>query len=311
MRILITGASGFIGAHLTEFLKTKANYLAGSYKSRRPKSSQAIHYLRCDFSSFKEVMSLLKRVRPTHIFHLVGQSSPSLSWKFPLETMRDNAFSLLHLLEACRTLKIKPKILFVSSAHVYGQVCFKAKGPSEKDIPLPIDPYAYAKLQAESFAVQYWKQFQIPTVIVRASAHIGTHQPPVFAISNFCKQIAEIEKKKRTPVLLVGNLKAERGFIAVEDMVRAHFLAIQKCKPGEVYNVAAFSVRPMGEWLDLLLSLTPIRVRLHVNPGLKRVIEPHRLFVNSQKFRRQTGWSETIHPQAVFQNVLNWWRANV
>ena len=296
---------------MAEFLKSKTKYLFGTFRSNKPTVTGLISYTRCDFARFREVKKLIQKIKPTHIFHLVGQSSPSLSWKFPLETVRDNVFSTFHLLEACREIGLKPKVLLVSSAHVYGRACFKAIGPSEKDRPQPLDPYASAKLQAESFARQYWEQFQIPSVIIRASAHVGTRQPPVFAISNFCKQISEIEKGKRASVITVGNLKAERGFVAVEDMVRAHWLAIQKGKPGEIYNVAASKVKTMREWLSILLRLTKVSVRIESDVERRKVIEPTRLFVNSRKFRQATGWHETITPEDAFKKVLDWWRSHV
>lgn len=311
MRILVTGASGFVGSHLIQLLRKKCPNVYGTYRQSKPAPEKGVAYIYCDFLNHKTVVQLLQKVKPTHVFHLVGQSSPSISWKKPYETIQGNVFSIIHLLEACRQLEMRPKILFASSAHVYGQMFHEKTRISEADLPKPMDPYATSKIQAEYFVLQYWYQFRIPSVIVRSSAHIGIRQAPFFSISNFSKQIAEIEKGKRDAILEVGNLKVERGFVAVEDMVRAYSLALQKGKPGEIYNIGAQSTKPMGEWLHKLLRLTKIKVKTCQTPERKRLKEPFTISLNSSKFRRLTGWRETISIDDTFRHILDWWRSRV
>ncbi|PIQ85365.1 MAG: hypothetical protein COV74_09200 [Candidatus Omnitrophica bacterium CG11_big_fil_rev_8_21_14_0_20_45_26] len=311
MKILITGASGFVGQHLAQYIGQKKRVCIGSYRTHRPPKHLFKKTYHCDFSSFGEVLRLIKRVRPTHIFHLVGQSSPSLSWKKPFDTFVDNALSTLHLAEACRQAHLKPLIILSSSAHVYGSICYRRRIPTESDFPTPMDPYGAAKIYAEEFLRQYRQQFHIPFIVIRATAHVGVGQPSVFAISNFALQIAKIEKGYQAPVIRVGNLKTERGFIPVDDMIRAYWLVLRKGKAGQLYNISAQQVEPMAHWLDLLLKMSTKKIKVIQEKTRLNLIEIPKLRVSSQKFRRLTGWRETHSLKQVFQDVLNWHRSHV
>ncbi len=310
-RILVTGASGFVGGHMVDFLSQKRVEVFGTYFQHKPDSQPGVSYLACDFMNREAVVKLFQKTKPTHVIHLVGQSSPSLSWKIPYETVQGNVFSAIHLVDACRRLSLQPKILYISSAHVYGQTFYEKRNVSETDLPKPMDPYGASKIQGEYFVMQYHYQFKIPYVIMRASAHIGVNQPPFFSISNFAKQIAEIEKRKKPPVILVGNLNVERGFVAVEDIVKAYWLALTKAKAGEIYNIGAKGVKSMGSWLDDLLNLTDVKIKIQQDPNRKRLKEPARISINSKKFRQMTGWKEAKPILESFENILNWWRARV
>lgn len=311
MKVLVTGASGFVGQHLVRFLRDKKCQIIGTYHKHKPEKLSGVHFRHCNFLKRNNVTGLIEHEKPQFIVHLVGQSSPGLSWKKPYETVQGNVFSTINLLDACRKLNLKPKILYVSSAHVYGQSFYEHKNVSENILPKPLDPYATSKIQAEYFVLQYWYQFKIPAFIMRASAHTGIGQPPLFVISNFCKQIAEIEKGKRKPVISVGNLNVERGFIAVQDIVRAYWIALQKAKPGEIYNIGALSVDKMSFWLSELLKLSAVKVKIKVDEARKRLKEPLRISIDSSKFRKLTHWQETVPLSSTFQNVLNWWRSHV
>lgn len=310
MKILITGSSGFVGQHLINYALKKQKKIYGTYLHNKPAARQGVVYARCDCSQFQPLLSLIKKVRPTHIFHLVGQSSASQSWQCPMETLQSNLFSSVHLVEACRQLGLRPKILFSSSAHVYGELFSKKHRVSETDTPQPMDPYASSKLQAESVFLQYWKQFKIPCVITRAAAHIGSGQKPSFSISNFSMQISEIEKRKQPPVIWVGDTSAERGFVAIEDMVEAYWLAIQKGIPGEIYNIGAQRTKPMRDWIQLLLGFSRANIQVRVDPVKSKVVEVRRILVNSSKFRKLAGWKERKKPAACFREILEWWRTH-
>lgn len=307
----MTGSSGFVGGHVIKFLQQKPLKVFGTYHQHKPAPAKGVSYIACDFLNRDAVVKLFRKTKPTHVIHLVGQSSPSLSWKIPYETVQGNVFSTIHLLDACRKLNAKPKILYVSSAHVYGQTFYEKATISETDLPKPMDPYGASKIQGEYFVMQYYYQFKIPFVIMRSSAHIGVNQPPFFSISNFAKQIAEIEKRKKPPVILVGNLNVKRGFVAVDDMVRAYWLALLKGKSGEIYNVGAQNVKTMGEWLQDLLNLSDAEIKIQEDPARRRLKEPIRIAINSRKFRRATGWYETEPILRTFEQVLDWWRSRV
>ena len=84
--------------------------------------------------------------------------------------------------------------------------------------------------------------------MVRAFNHIGPNQTPMFVVADFCKQVADIEKGEKEPVMYVGNLSAKRDFTDVRDVVKAYALLVQKGKRGETYNVGTGQINGCTGW---------------------------------------------------------------
>src|SRR4030042_6320523 len=103
-------------------------------------------------------------------------------------------------------------------------------------------------------------------VRTRGFNHTGPRRGEVFAESSFAKQIAEIEKGKKEPVVYVGNLEAKRDYTDVRDMVRGYFLAATKGKPGEVYNISQDKAWKIADVLSYLISLSKGKVRVKNDP---------------------------------------------
>jgi len=130
-----------------------------------------------------------------------------------------------------------------------------------------------------------------------------------FVTSNFAKQIAEIEKGKREPIIYVGNLEAKRDFSDVRDMVRAYWLAAKKCKFGEPYNVCSEKTRAIKSVLDLLLSLSKVKnIRIKQDPKRMRPSDVPMLLGDCSKFRKATGWKPKIPFEKTMEDLLNYWR---
>jgi len=129
--------------------------------------------------------------------------------------------------------------------------------------------------------------------------------------STFAKQIAEIEKKKRKPVIHVGNLEAKRDFTDVRDIVRAYWLSLEKGEPGEVYNIGSEITYSIQEVLDLLLSLTRVKVKIEEDPQRLRPSDVPVLLSDCAKFREKTGWKPKIPFKQTLVDLLNYWRERV
>jgi GDP-4-dehydro-6-deoxy-D-mannose reductase len=131
----------------------------------------------------------------------------------------------------------------------------------------------------------------------------------VFVASDFAKQIADIEKGRKPPVLSVGNLEAKRDFTDVRDMVKAYWLALEKGEPGEVYNLCSGRAWSIREVLDLLLGMTRARIEVKQDPARLRPSDVPILQGDASKFAKVTGWKPEIPFERTLADMLEYWRA--
>jgi GDP-4-dehydro-6-deoxy-D-mannose reductase len=129
--------------------------------------------------------------------------------------------------------------------------------------------------------------------------------------ASFARQIAEIEKKKRPPVIHVGNLEAKRDFTDVRDIVRAYWLSLEKGVEGDVYNIGSGQAYSMQELLDLLMSLSRAKMEVKVDPARLRPSDVPVLLADASKFRDLTGWKPRIPFKQTILDLLNYWREKV
>jgi GDP-4-dehydro-6-deoxy-D-mannose reductase len=318
MRVLITGITGFAGSHLAEYILAEhpGVRVCGfvRWRSRMDNILSIQDKIELHEADLKDIVSLKKalaEVKPDRIFHLAAQSFVPTSWKLPAETFAINAIGQVNLFEAVLDLKLDPKIQVAGSSEEYGQV-YPNEVPMKETNPLrPLSPYAVSKVAQDLLAYQYHKSYGLRTVRTRGFNHTGPRRGDVFVTSNFAKQIAEIEKGKRPPVLSVGNLDARRDFTDVRDIVRAYWLAAEKGEDGEVYNIGSGKAMAMKEMLDKLLVLTKVEVKIQVDPARLRPSDVPILLSDSSKFMTLTGWKPRIPLDRTFKDLLDYWRERV
>ena len=143
----------------------------------------------------------------------------------------------------------------------------------------------------------------------RGFNHEGPRRGPVFVASDFAKQIADIEKGKKAPVLHVGNLEAQRDFTDVRDMVRAYVMALEKCEPGEVYNICSGKAWTIQKVLDHLLGMTKAKIEVKQDPARLRPSDVPILLGDNSKFVKATGWQPTIPFEQTLKDMLEHWRS--
>ena len=318
MRVLITGITGFAGSHLAEYILAKhPDVRVFGFVRWRSRMDNIVHIqdkVELHEADIKDVISLKKAladVKPDRIFHLAAQSFVPASWKLPAETFAINAIGQINLFEALLSLKLNPKIHIAGSSEEYGHVN-PDEVPMKETNPLrPLSPYAVSKVAQDLLAYQYFKSYGMKTIRTRGFNHTGPRRGDVFVTSNFAKQIAEIEKRKKEPVIHVGNLEAKRDFTDVRDIVRAYWLAAEKGVDGEVYNVGTGKAMAMKEMLDILLSLSKAKVKIKVDPERLRPSDVPILLSDSSKFVSLTGWKPQIPLEQTFKDLLNYWRERV
>jgi GDP-4-dehydro-6-deoxy-D-mannose reductase len=316
-RVMVTGATGFVAGHLIEFLLSHTDAQVYAAKRRRsdtsaPEHTARVEWVEMDVTDAHNVLSTVRSVRPTHLFHLAAQSFVPTSWKSPAETLSINAIGTVNLLEAVKSLELDTRIQVAGSSEEYGDVR-PAELPIREENPLrPLSPYGVSKVSADLAGQQYHRSFGLHVIVTRAFNHTGPGRGEMFVESNLSKQIAAIEAHAREPVMRVGNLDATRDFTDVRDMVRAYWLALELGIPGEVYNICSGKALSIREVLETLLGLSTANgIHVEADPERMRPSDVPRLLGDCSKFQRATGWAPEIALDKTLEDLLNYWRDRV
>jgi GDP-4-dehydro-6-deoxy-D-mannose reductase len=316
-KALITGITGFVGSHLAELLLAKGVEVHGikRWRSRMDNIEHIrgkVHLHDADLRDLHSLIVTVEESRPDYIFHLASQSFVPMSWKAPADTLDTNITGTVHLFEAVRKSGLDPKIHVAGSSEEYGLVHPDEVPITEKNPLRPLSPYGVSKVATDLLAFQYFRSYGLKTVITRAFNHTGPRRGEVFVTSNFAKQIAEIELGLMEPVILVGNLEAQRDFTDVRDIVRAYWLALQKCQLGETYNICSEKTRKVQEVLDILLSLSKKKqIIVKQDPARMRPSDVEILLGNCSKFKKATGWKPEIPFERTMADLLDYWRESL
>lgn len=317
MRVLITGLTGFVGSHLADYLVGRGDVeVYGTYRWRSRMENVAhlrdrVRLVECDLRDPVAVRRALAEVRPDRVFHLAAQSYVPASWVAPAETLAGNVLGQLHLFEAARELGLPARFQVAGSSEEYGLV-HPDEVPIREDNPLrPLSPYAVSKVAQDMLAYQYWMSYRTHAVRTRGFNHTGPRRGEVFVTSNFARQIAEIERGLREPVVRVGNLEAVRDFTDVRDMVRAYWLALEHGQPGEVYNICSGRGYTIRQVLDTLIDLAHVRVEVREDPERMRPSDVQVLLGDCSRLRTLTGWTPTIPFETTLKDLLEHWRQRV
>jgi GDP-4-dehydro-6-deoxy-D-mannose reductase len=317
MRVLITGITGFVGSHMSEFALGKGAEVFGSIRWRS--KTENIDHLRsriglieCDLKDLSSVRNLLETAEPTHIVHLAAQSFVAASWKAPAETLSNNIIAQVNLLEAMRGLKIAPRFLAIGSSEEYGLV-HPDELPIKETNPLrPLSPYAVSKVTQDMMGYQYFRSYGLPIVRTRAFNHEGPRRGDVFVTSNFAKQVAEIEAGVREPVIFVGDLKPKRDYSDVRDIVRGYWSLLERGEPGEVYNLCSGRSWAIQQVLDFLLERSRVKgITVRTDPTRLRPSDVMELEGDPGKIERATGWKVEIPFERTLTELLDYWRQRI
>ena len=317
MKALITGITGFVGSHLAEYLLNMGNVEVSGIERWRSKTENIDHiknkikFIECDMRDATSVEKAITTIKPDKIFHLAAQSFVPTSWHAPAETLTTNIIGQLNIFEAVRETGIDCAIQIAGSSEEYGMV-YENELPIKETNPLrPLSPYGVSKVGQDFLGYQYWASYKLKVIRTRGFNHTGPRRGDVFVESTFAKQIAEIEKGKKEPVVHVGNLDARRDYTDVRDMVRAYWLATEKCEPGEIYNICTGNDWKIQKILDFYLSLSNIKVTVKQDPARMRPSDVPVLLGDNTKFCKATGWKPEIPFEQTLTDLLNYWRARI
>lgn len=297
VRILVTGALGYVGQHLCwTLVEDRRVELHGTYRTRPIHASDKrcqLHQL--DLNDASATSKLISKLQPHQVYHLAGNihagrttgSDARTSWN-------DNLLATLNLFDACIQAQLTPRIVLAGTGAVYGEST-DGQPITETTELRPLNAYAASKAAADLAGYQYWKTHQIPIIRARLFNYLGPGQDESTALSRFAYQLARLERAKAQPAQLhVGNLNAERDFTDIADLVGALILLMERAQPGEDYNIASGISQPMKWYLNELIKQIPIPIEVNTDPTLLRSAEAQRLQVDISKIQTHTGWKPTI-----------------
>jgi GDP-4-dehydro-6-deoxy-D-mannose reductase len=298
MRVLVTGAAGFVGGHLLADLLADGCEVWGTLQPGHsaPAGSEGVRWIEMELTASDSVAAALAAAAPARVFHLAAQASVGESYRDPLATWEVNATGTLRLAEA---LPAGARMLFVSSAEVYGLVPEREQPITEERPLRPTNPYAASKAAAEMAVAEVAHTRGAHVVIARSFNHTGPGQDTRFALPAFAAQLAAIRAGKQPPCLKVGNLEARRDFLDVRDVVRAYRILLERGKAGRAYNVASGEARSLAALVDELVAISGTGARLEPDAARVRPLDLPLLCGDSAALRG-LGWK----PQRPLRDTL-------
>lgn len=314
-KVLITGITGFAGSFLAEHLVSIGEYeVSGTFISEGSLKNVAsikdkLDLVKVDLTQKDAVESLIQQKKPDMVFHLAAMASVGASFKDPVATFHNNVDSEIFLLEALRNEGlINTRTMIISSAEVYGYVQ-PENLPLSEEAPLrPANPYAVTKIAQDFLGLQYALSYKMPVIRIRPFNHVGPRQALGFVVSDFAKQIVDIEKGKQEPVVKVGNLEAKRDFTDVRDMVKAYTLLMEKGEAGEVYNIGSGVSHKIQDILDMLIGLSTVQISVQTDPTKLRPSDVPEIVSDNTKMAEITGWEPEISLETTLKDTLDYWR---
>jgi len=293
VRVLVTGANGFVGRHLCVHLRARGDAVVEAAGPVGPGGDRSFDVL--DAVSVRETV---EAARPEVVIHLAGLSSVATSHENPALVFSVNALGAVHLYAAIRDTAPDARVLLIGSAEMYGAI--PAGSRATEDFPLrPLSPYAASKVAAEVAGLQFHRATKLAVIAVRPFNHIGRGQAAHFVVPSFARQLAAIRKGRAAPVVRTGDLTPVRDFSHVADVVEAYALLAREGVPGETYNVCSGEGRSIRGLIEDMLRLSGVEARIEVDPQKLRPAELPSLVGDPGKIRR-LGW----HPSRTVDDAL-------
>ena len=284
---MVTGASGFVGRRLVDALRRNGDEVLACGGPH----DGAADYFPIDLDDAASLTAALAASRPQVVFHLAAQTFVPQSLRSPLETFEINAMGTARLAEAVRAYGADPtpRILFTSSAEVYG-----AREPGEYPLqetldPRPANPYGASKAAAEAILLAEAQSYGLDVVIARAFNQIGPGQREPFVVASMAAQLARIAGGAQ-PQMYVGDLASGRDFLDVRDVVEAYLALARRGEGAHIYNVCSGHAVTIRDVLRELIAIARVPVEVREDPQRMRKVDVPLTVGSPERLRAATGW---------------------
>lgn len=311
VKTLITGANGFFGSHLADYLLQSGHQVCAAVHNNSENLQgypEKLTIRQCDVTDTKEIETLILDTQPEFIFHFAAQSRQTVSWREPQTTFTINVFGTQNVLEAVRNTGISPTVVVAGSSAAYGSRKNYGSLVNETEPLQPVSPYGVSKAAAEMLARIYWNTYDLKVICIRPFFVTGTRKIGDVA-ADFSRGIVAVERGE-DPSLSVGNVDAVRDFLDSEDGVKAVWLIAQVGVPGEVYNICSGVGHSVSQILEILLAQSKVPIPIVRDPNrLRPADEP--VVVGDNSKLCALGWKPIVPIARTLTNTLDYWRRQV
>lgn len=298
-RILVTGASGFVGRHLMP-------RLAAAFPGAKVAASWV------ELTDATAVAAAVADLRPDACIHLAGITSvpgarqaPERAWAVNLHGTLNLAHALLREAPACT-------LLFASSADAYGASFRTGQALCERAALAPLNDYGATKAAADLALGALAASRGLRVIRVRPFNHTGCGQSADFALPSFARQLGRIAARLQDPVLQVGSLEAARDFLDVRDVCAGYLACLERrsaIPPGTIINLASGRARRMQDILDRMIALSGVSLRVEQDPARMRPSDIPTATGDARLARAMLGWAPVVPWEDTLATVLQDWAA--
>ncbi len=302
IKMLITGASGFVGRYLKRYLESKEISVFGFDMNGLAESKT----FQGNITDRQSLFKALEQIKPDIIFHLAGILKSSEAESF----YNVHVLGTVALFDTILESGLYPRVIVASSSAVYG-AGVGGTPISETFQTQPVTHYAASKLAQEMVALRYFTAFNLPVICVRTFNLLGPGLSPDMAPSAFAKQIAQAEKIGKPAKIFTGDLSAQRDYVDVRDAVRAYALLAEHGDAGQVYNVCSSKAISMAEILQILLGQSKVQIEAVLDPTRIQKQDVPIQIGSAKKIQQFTEWKPEIKIEQSLVDLLNDWREKI
>ncbi len=320
-KILVTGATGFIGSHLVQkllnsnkkvvaFVKYNSNNNIGQLEQIPKHQKKNLKIFMGDIRDFDSINKAIKGCDT--VFNLAAMISVQYSFNYPQTFLDTNVYGLMNLIRAANNNKKRvKKIVQVSSSEVYGNLVSnkKIKYLGEEENLVAESPYAASKIAADNLSQTMYKAYDIPITILRPFNTYGPRQSMRAIIPTIIAQLVQNPNKP----LKLGNINSARDFVYVDDTVNALIKVALRGLNGEVYNVAngrSFTIKQIIEYVEKYLK---VKSKIQIDKSRFRKSDVFNLIGNNKKIKK-IGWKAKYSGSIGFNkgliNTISWIKDN-
>jgi len=329
-KILITGATGQTASFLCEYVlenhKEYEIHCTRRWRSREENISSfrsKVIWHDVEMKDQFNVHYVIEKIKPDRIFVFSASSFVRNSWLQPTEYFNENISHLLNVMNSVLminkidldSLKVNltynPKIFVALSSEEYGKVEWGTRIIEETPLQ-PISPYGVSKCCADLLAYQYNQSYDLNVYRFRTFNNESFRRGHIFVSASFIKQIALMEAGKIEPFLHVGDTSSERDWLDSKDAVEAIWVGLDKCVPGECYNICSETHHSIDEFIDRLRELSKVEFKIKVDESRIRPSDVNWLFGDCTKFKEATGWKpKRDFLKDTVPEMLDYWRKRI
>lgn len=308
-KVLVIGSNSFSGSDFVDLLLEKGSYEVIGVSRSPEKSTLFLPYRKRENSSFRffqidlnrdleRLLTLLKEFQPEYIVNFAAQSEVAPSWQHPEHWFQTNAVSLTRLANALKDLPFLRRYVHISSPEVYGT----CEGVVKEDAPLnPSTPYAASKAAGDLSLFTFFKNFQFPLVMVRATNVYGAHQQ-LFKI--IPRSIIYIRSGKQ--IELHGGGKAVKSYIHIRDVSMGELAIMERGRVGEIYHLSPDQGVAVKEVVQKICSQLQVDFSQATRNVEERLGQDKAYLIDSTKARTELGWAPQIRIDQGLKQTIDW-----